>query len=135
DEKDVRIVEVDVDANAYNEGHIPGAVGWDWSNELCDTLRRDIVPRDRFEALMRKSGIANDTTVILYGDNNNWFAAWALWQLKIYGHEDVRLMNGGRKKWLAEGRPLTTDKPTVASTTYRASGADYSSRAFLPQVQ
>ena len=134
-QKGVRIVEVDVDANAYNEGHIPGAVGWDWSNELCDTLRRDILPQDGFEALMRRSGIANETTVILYGDNNNWFAAWAFWQMKIYGHEDVRLMDGGRKKWLAEGRPLTTKKPVVEPTAYRSRGADSSIRAFLPAVQ
>ena len=135
DQQGVRIVEVDVDANAYNEGHIPGAVGWDWSRELCDTLRRDILPRDRFEALMRRSGITNETTVILYGDNNNWFAAWAFWQMKIYGHEDVRLMDGGRKKWLAEGRPLTTKKPVVEPTAYRSPGADSSIRAFLPAVQ
>ena len=135
DQQGVRIVEVDVDANAYNEGHIPGAVGWDWSRELCDTLRRDILPRDRFEALMRRSGITNETTVILYGDNNNWFAAWAFWQMKIYGHEDVRLMDGGRKKWLAEGRPLTKKKPVVEPTAYRSPGADPSIRAFLPAVQ
>jgi thiosulfate/3-mercaptopyruvate sulfurtransferase len=135
DQKGVRIVEVDVDANAYDEGHIPGAVGWDWSTELSDTLRRDILPRGQFEALMRKSGIAKDTTVILYGDNNNWFAAWAFWQMKIYGHEDVRLMDGGRKKWLAEGRPLTTHKPEVKSAAYRAPRADLSIRAFLPAVQ
>src|SRR5579884_3304833 len=131
----VRIAEVDVDTKAYEEGHIPGAIGWAWNTQLCDTVRRDIIPKADFEKLMGSSGIANDTTVILYGDNNNWFAAWAFWQMKIYGHRDVRLMNGGRKKWLAEGRELSTDVPSVQRTTYRAKLADLSLRAFLPQVQ
>ncbi len=131
----VRIVEVDVDTKAYSEGHIPGAVGWDWGKQLCDTLRRDIIPADQFEKLMSSSGISSDTTVILYGDNNNWFAAWALWQLKIYGHSDVRLMDGGRKKWLAESRELVQDIPKPAPTPYKAKSPDYSIRAFLPEVQ
>ena len=131
----VRVVEVDVDTKAYSEGHIPGAIGWDWGKELCDTLRRDIIPKAKFEELMGKSGIGNDTTVILYGDNNNWFAAWAFWQLKIYGHSDVRLMDGGRKKWLAESRDLDQESPKVATASYRAKDPDYSIRAFLPQVQ
>jgi thiosulfate/3-mercaptopyruvate sulfurtransferase len=132
---EVRIVEVDVDTKAYNEGHIPGAVGWDWSRELCDTLQRDIIPRQKFEQLMGRSGISNDTTVILYGDNNNWFAAWALWQLKIYGHEDVRLMDGGRKKWLAESRELTQEAPKISPAAYGAKDPDLSIRAFLPDAQ
>ena len=131
----VRVVEVDVDTAAYDEGHIPGAVGWAWNTQLCDTVRRDIIPQGDFETLMADSGIGNDTTVILYGDNNNWFAAWALWQLKIYGHNDVRLMNGGRKKWVPEGRDLTTDAPSVSGSSYTAADADNSIRAFLPQVQ
>ena len=131
----VRIIEVDVDTYSYGQGHIPGAVGWNWQTQLCDTLRRDVIPKDAFEALMRDAGIANDTTVILYGDNNNWFAAWAFWQLKLYGHGDVRLMNGGRRKWLAEGRDLSTDAPTHEPTAYEASDADNSLRAFLPDVQ
>ena len=131
----VRMVEVDVDTKAYSEGHIPGALGWDWSRQLCDTLRRDIIPKDQFEKLMAGSGISNDTTVVLYGDNNNWFAAWAFWQLKIYGHKEVRLMDGGRKKWLAEGQELTQEAPKVKSAVYRASDPDFSIRAFLPQVQ
>ena len=131
----VRIVEVDVDTKAYSEGHVPGAVGWDWGRELCDTLRRDIIPKDSFEKLMGRSGISNDTTVVLYGDNNNWFAAWAFWQLKIYGHRDVRLMDGGRKKWLAEGKDLTQDLPKIAPAAYQAKSPDVSIRAFLPQVQ
>src|SRR5579872_6077230 len=105
----VRIVEVDVDTKAYDEGHVPGAIAWAWTSQLCDTVRRDILSQQQLEALLSASGIGNDTTVVIYGDNNNWFAAWALWQLKIYGHRDVRLMNGGRKKWLSEGRDLSTD--------------------------
>ena len=131
----VRIVEVDVDTKAYDEGHVPGALGWAWNSQLCDTVRRDILSKPQFEELMASSGISNDTTVAIYGDNNNWFAAWALWQLKIYGHKDVRLMNGGRKKWLSEGRELSTDVPKVTRTNYTAAGADNSLRAFLPQVQ
>ncbi|HBH97529.1 MAG TPA: sulfurtransferase [Candidatus Omnitrophica bacterium] len=130
----VRIAEVDVDTKAYAEGHVPGAVGWAWDTQLCDTLRRDIIPKDTFERLMGTSGIDNQTTVILYGDNNNWFAAWAFWQLKVYGHQDVRLMNGGRKKWLSEGRELTTEAPKVTPTTYTAKQPDLSIRAFLPEV-
>ena len=130
----VRIVEVDVDTKAYGESHIPNAVGWAWDTQLCDTVRRDIIPKDKFEKLLGQSGIDNNTTIVLYGDNNNWFAAWALWQLKVYGHKDVRLMNGGRKKWIAEGRDLTTDASTVAPKTYTAKSPDTSIRAFLPEV-
>jgi thiosulfate/3-mercaptopyruvate sulfurtransferase len=130
-----RLVEVDVDTAAYDQGHVPGAIGWNWTTELCDTLVRDIIPADKFESLMSRSGIGNDTTVVLYGDNNNWFAAWALWQMKIYGHRDVRIMNGGRKKWLAEGRPLDTQKPSPKAATYKAHAPDLSIRAFLPEVQ
>ncbi|MGP0075016.1 MAG: sulfurtransferase [Bryobacteraceae bacterium] len=133
----VRVVEVDVDTRAYDEGHVPGAIAWAWNTQLCDTVVRDILPKRSFEALMTQSGIGNDTTVVLYGDNNNWFAAWALWQMKIYGHQDVRIMDGGRKKWLAEGRDLATSatKPAPAATRYKATDRDDSLRAFLPQVQ
>ena len=130
----VRFVEVDVDTKAYNEGHLPGAIGWAWDSQLCDTVRRDIIPQDAFERLLGQSGIGNATTVILYGDNNNWFAAWAFWQLKVYGHADVRLMDGGRKKWIAEGRDLSTDQPRVSPATYSAKAPDRSLRAFLPEV-
>jgi thiosulfate/3-mercaptopyruvate sulfurtransferase len=130
----VRIVEVDVDTCAYDEGHIPGAIAWDWQIQLCDPIRRDIVARDAFERLMSQSGISNDTTVVIYGDNNNWFAAWAFWQMKIYRHADVRLMNGGRQKWLSEGRDLTLDVAPVERLPYRAGEPDYSIRAFLPDV-
>ncbi len=131
----IRIVEVDVDTAAFDQGHVPNAIAWNWTTELCDTLVRDIIPRDKFESLMAKSGIGNNTTVILYGDNNNWFAAWALWQMKVYGHQDVRIMNGGRKKWLAEGRELATTTTTPAAARYKAHGPDLSIRAFLPEVQ
>jgi thiosulfate/3-mercaptopyruvate sulfurtransferase len=131
----VRVVEVDVDTKAYDEGHVPGAIAWAWNSQLCDTVRRDILSKAQLEELMASSAISNDTTVVIYGDNNNWFAAWALWQMKVYGHKDVRLMNGGRKKWLSEGRELSTEAPKVSRATYKASGPDNSLRAFLPQVQ
>lgn len=131
----VRVVEVDVDTAAYDQGHVPGAIGWNWTTELCDTLVRDIVPKANLEKLLGASGITPDTTIVLYGDNNNWFAAWAFWQLKVYGHRDVRIMNGGRKKWLAEGRDLESGKPSVTATSYKAKDADVSIRAFLLEVQ
>ena len=130
----IRTVEVDVDTKAYQEGHIPNAVGWAWDTQLCDTVRRDIIPKEKLEQLLGQSGIDNNTAVILYGDNNNWFAAWAFWQLKVYGHKDVRLMDGGRKKWLAEGRELSTEATKSASKTYQAKNPDWSLRAFLPEV-
>jgi thiosulfate/3-mercaptopyruvate sulfurtransferase len=135
DDPKIRIVEVDVDTSAYQQGHICCAIGWNWNTQLCDTEVRDIIPREKLEALLGASGIGNDTTVILYGDNNNWFAAWAFWQLKMYGHEDVRLMNGGRRKWLAESRELSTDTPQVKPRTYTAKDPDLSLRAFLQEVQ
>ena len=131
----VRIVEVDVDTKAYGEGHVPNAVGWALDTQLCDTVRRDIIPKATFEQLMGQSGIGTNTTVVLYGDNNNWFAAWAFWQLKIYGHQDVRLMNGGRKKWIAEGRELSTEAAKPAPAAYQAKDPDWSIRALLPEVQ
>jgi thiosulfate/3-mercaptopyruvate sulfurtransferase len=131
----VRVVEVDVETSAYDEGHVPGAIAWAWNKQLCDTVQRDILSPRAFEALMSESGIGNNTTVVLYGDNNNWFAAWALWQMKIYGHNDVRLMNGGRRKWVAEGRDLTTGVAAPQRTQYKAAKPDLSLRAFLPQVQ
>lgn len=131
----IRLVEVDVDTEAYELGHVPGALAWNWSRELCDVEIRDILPKSRFEALMRRSGIGKDTTIVLYGDNNNWFAAWALWQLKIYGHADVRIMNGGRTKWIADGRPVDFEAPSVAPSDYVADDPDVSLRALLPQVR
>ncbi|MCG3157090.1 MAG: putative thiosulfate sulfurtransferase [bacterium] len=131
----VVIAEVDVDTKAYDEGHVPGALGWNWQTQLCDTVQRDIIPKNEMEKLMRDGGISNDTTVVLYGDNNNWFAAWAFWQMKIYGHPDVRIMDGGRKKWVAEGRELSKEKPEPKAASYKASAPEQALRAFLPQVQ
>jgi len=130
-----RVAEVDVDTAAYDQGHVPGAAGWNWTTDLCDTRIRDIVPADNLEKLLGRTGIDNETTIVLYGDNNNWFAAWAFWQLKIYGHEDVRIMDGGRKKWIAEGRDLTTERSTFPRAGYKAKAPDRSLRAFLPEVQ
>jgi thiosulfate/3-mercaptopyruvate sulfurtransferase len=135
-DKNVRIVEIDVDTKAYDEGHVPGAIAWAWNTQLCDVVRRDILSPEQFEQLMNESAITPSTTVVLYGDNNNWFAAWAFWQMKIYGHKDVRLMNGGRKKWLAEGREVSTEATTYPPTSgYKASPPDNSLRALLPEVQ
>ena len=131
----VVIVEVDVDTSAYNDGHIPGAVGWSWNTQLCDQIQRDIIKKEDLEQLLGSSGISNETTVVVYGDNDNWFAAWAFWQLKLYRHKDVRIMNGGRKKWSLEGREFTIEPPTVSPTTYTAAEPDFDIRAFLPHVQ
>ena len=130
----VRLVEVDVDTSAYEQGHIAGAVGWNWQSQLQQPVQRDLATKEEIEQLLGGSGIGNDTTVILYGDNNNWFAAWAFWQLKYYGHADVRLMNGGRVKWEAEGRPMTTEEPSVSAVSYTASEGDQSIRAYRDQV-
>ncbi|HEX4227086.1 MAG TPA: rhodanese-like domain-containing protein [Bryobacteraceae bacterium] len=131
----VRLVEVDVENNAYELGHIPGAIAWSWKRDLSGQTRRDILSREQFGQLLSNSGIATHTTVVLYGDNNNWFAAWAFWQFKIYGHKDVRLLNGGRKKWLIEGRELTLDVPAHSPMEYQPQALDNSIRAFLPDVQ
>lgn len=131
----VVIAEVDVDTSAYEQGHIPGAVGWNWQNQLCDTVQRDIIKKEDLENLLSNSGISNDTTIVLYGDNNNWFAAWALWQLEMYGHKNVRIMNGGRKKWVEEGRELTNEVPKPEKTSYKAGDPDESIRAFLDEVE
>ncbi|HEX4004464.1 MAG TPA: sulfurtransferase [Candidatus Acidoferrales bacterium] len=130
----VRLVEVDVDTTAYDQGHIAGAVGWNWQTQLQDNVRRDLIEKSALEKLLGGSSVTNDTTVVLYGDNNNWFAAYALWQLKYYGHKDVRLMNGGRKKWVEEKRPLTTEVSKVTPATYRAGEPDESIRAYREDV-
>ena len=130
----LRLVEVDVDTSAYDQGHVPGAAGWNWQTELQDVVRRDLVDRTAFEQLLGRTGISNDTTVIVYGDNNNWFAAWAFWQLKYYGHGDARIMNGGRKKWLEEKRPITTEAPKITPATYNAKDPDKLIRARRDEV-
>jgi thiosulfate/3-mercaptopyruvate sulfurtransferase len=135
DDANVRLVEVSVDTEAYNSGHIPGAIGWSWKKDTQDTLRRDIPDQADFEALMSQAGIANETTVVLYGDLDNWFATYAFWLLKLYGHRDVRLLNGGRKKWLAEGRQLTTFAPAHNPTSYRGQPRNTNLRALRSFVE
>ena len=135
DDPNVRIVEVDVDTAAYGEGHAPNAIAWAWSSQLSDQLRRDILSKDELDRLLSEAGVTPETTIALYGDNNNWFAAWAFWQLKIYGHKDVRIIDGGRKKWIAEGRELTNDVPQFPRTDYRSNAPDLSLRAYLADAQ
>lgn len=130
----VRLIEVDVDTAAYEQGHIAGAVGWNWQSQLQQSVRRDVISKEEMEGLLGAAGVGNDTTIVLYGDNNNWFAAWAFWQIRYYGHGDVKLMNGGRAKWEAEGRPMTTDVPAHAPAAYAASDPDESIRAYRDQV-
>ncbi len=131
----LRYVEVDVDTAAYDSGHLPRAIGWNWKRDTQQQVRRDIPDQGAFEDLLSRSGIANDATVIFYGDNNNWFATYAFWLLKYYGHNDVRVINGGRKKWVDEGRPLTTDVPQVSRTNYKARTLDKNIRAIRDLVE
>ena len=132
----IRLVEVDVDTAAYDEGHISGAVGLNWQTQLCDQVRRDILTKEQFEELCQDNGISNDTTVIFYGDNNNWFATYALWQFRYYGHDESKLkvMDGGRQKWIDEGRDLVTDTASPASTDYKAKFPDDNVRATKDHV-
>ena len=119
----LRVVEVDVDPSAYEKGHIEGAAGWNWRRDLQDQVARDIAPKEALEQLLGRSGITPDTTIVLYGDNNNWFAAYAYWALKYYGHDKVQLIDGGRVKWEKEGRAYSTDVPQHAATTYKFHGS------------
>jgi thiosulfate/3-mercaptopyruvate sulfurtransferase len=131
----IKFVEIDVDTKAYEAGHIPGAVGFNWQTQLQDQVRRDIISKEAFEKLLGDVGISPNDTVVLYGDNNNWFSAYGFWLFKIYGHKDVRLMNGGRGKWLNENdKPLTTEKPRIVPTRYEAAAPDPGLRVMLPQV-
>ncbi|MCF7803193.1 MAG: sulfurtransferase [Candidatus Marinimicrobia bacterium] len=132
DDENVRLVEVDVDTSAYDEGHIEGAVGLNWETQLNDQVRRDILTKEQFEELAQDIGITNDTTVVFYGDNNNWFAAYALWQFRYYGHDEdkLKIINGGRKKWIQEDRELTTEEPSYPNTDYEASFPDDNVRAY-----
>ena len=130
----IALAEVDVDTSAYDSGHIEGSLGWNWQTDLQNTLTRDLLTSDEVADLLGRSGISNDTTIVLYGDNNNWFAAWAFWFLRMYGHQDVKLMNGGRVKWVAEGRPITNDVPSPTAVSYSASAADTSLRALRDTV-
>jgi thiosulfate/3-mercaptopyruvate sulfurtransferase len=134
DDPSVVLVEVDEDTSAYDKGHIRNAIKLDWSTDLQDQVRRDFVDRDQFSALLSERGVSNDHTVVLYGGNNNWFAAYAYWYFKLYGHQDVKLLDGGRKKWELESRELVSEVPTRERTTYTAQEQDLSIRAFRDEV-
>jgi thiosulfate/3-mercaptopyruvate sulfurtransferase len=127
-------LEVDEDTTAYDGGHLPGAVKVNWTTELQDQVRRDIADKDQFSKLLSEKGVSNDDTVVLYGGNNNWFAAYAYWQFKLYGHADVKLLDGGRKKWELDGRPLTTDAADRPAGSYTAQDPDLAIRAFRDEV-
>ena len=135
DDAKVVLVEVDEDTSAYDKNHIKGAVRLDWKKDLQDPVRRDFVDKEQFEKLLSARGIGNDDTVVLYGGNNNWFAAYAYWYFKLYGHADVRLLDGGRKKWELDSRELVPDVPERAGTTYTAKDQDRSIRAFRDEVE
>ena len=131
----VKLIEVDVDTTAYDEGHLQGAVGFNWTSQLQDQVRRDIATKEQIEQLLSDAGVSNSDTVILYGDNNNWFAAYAFWLLQMYGHKELKLMDGGRKKWVdVEKRPTTKDAPRPAKAGYKASGPDLNLRARADDV-
>ncbi len=130
----VRVAEISEDVTLYDQGHIPGAVHFNWKSQLQDVVRRDWISQEQFEALLGRHGVGNDTTVILYGDKNNWFATYTFWLFKIYGVDRVKILNGGRGKWIAEGRPLVTEAPAYPKATFRAKAADQSIRAFRDQV-
>src|SRR3954469_21436003 len=134
DDPKVVLVEVDEDTAAYEKNHIRGAVRIDWKQDLQDQVRRDFVNKEQFEALLSDRGIGNDHTVVLYGGNNNWFASYAYWYFKLYGHGDVRLLDGGRKKWELDGRALTTDTPARDKTSYKAKDQDTKIRAFRDET-
>ena len=134
-DSNVVVSEVDENPDLYEEGHIPGAVKLHWREDLQDPVERDLVEKDEFERLMARRGIGNETTLVVYGDKNNWFAAYAYWYLKIYGHDDVRILDGGRQKWIDEGRELTTDVPQVDSASYSARERDESIRAYRDAVR
>jgi len=130
----VKIVEVDVDTSAYDTGHIKGSIGLDWRKDLQARPVRDLLPKDQLEKLLSSRGISAEDTVLVYGDNNNWFAAWFVWNLKYYGHKDARLINGGRKKWQDEGRELVTEAPSIKAASYRAGQPNKAIRALRDEV-
>jgi thiosulfate/3-mercaptopyruvate sulfurtransferase len=134
DNDKVVLIEVDEDTSAYEKGHIQGAIRLDWTKDLQDQVRRDFVSKEQFEALLSDRGVANDDTVVLYGGNNNWFAAYAYWYFKLYGHQDVKLLDGGRKKWELDSRELTDELPNRAKTSYTATEQDHTIRAFRDEV-
>ena len=134
DDPNVVLIEVDEDTSAYDKGHIRNAIKLDWNVDLQDQVRRDAVNKDQFAALLSERGVSNDQTVVLYGGNNNWFAAYAYWYFKLYGHQDVKLLDGGRKKWELDSRDLVEDVPTREKTTYVAQEQDRAIRAFRDEV-
>ena len=135
DDPAYRLIEVDVDTEAYEEAHAPGAIGLNWETQLQDQTRRDILSKEGFAEVMGEHGLTENSTVVLYGDNSNWFAAYTYWQFKYYGHEDVKLMNGGRDYWLANDYPTTTDVPEFSSQAYTASGPYEGIRAYRADVE
>jgi thiosulfate/3-mercaptopyruvate sulfurtransferase len=130
----VKLIEVDVDTTQYDEGHAPGAVGFNWTSQLQDQTRRDILSREQLSELLSNAGVSNDDTIVLYGDNNNWFAAYAFWLMEMYGHKDLKLMDGGRKKWVDENRPTTKDVPSPQKSTYKAQEPNRDLRAKRDEV-
>jgi thiosulfate/3-mercaptopyruvate sulfurtransferase len=135
DDPQIRIVEVDENPGLYREAHIPGAIGLDWQKDLQDQVKRDFLGPDDFGALFGGRGVSNDHTIVLYGDRNNWFAAYTYWYLKYYGHDDVKLMNGPREKWIAEGRPTSSDAPSYDTATFKASAQREEIRAYRDEVR
>jgi thiosulfate/3-mercaptopyruvate sulfurtransferase len=134
DTDNIRIIESNEDVLLYDTGHVPNAVNIDWHRDLQDDIRRDYVTPEQFEKLCEERGISNDTTVVFYGDNNNWWACYAFWAFKLFGHENTLVMNGGRQKWKAEDRPMTKEKPSFSKGSYQAGEQDLSVRAFRDQV-
>lgn len=135
DDSEYRLVEVDVDTEAYDESHAPGAIGFNWETQLQDQTRRDILSKEDFEDLMGEHGITEDSTVVLYGDNSNWFAAYTYWQFKYFGHDDVRLLDGGRDYWLDNDYPVTAEAPDFSAEEYTASEPNEDIRAYRPEVE
>ena len=133
-DSNIVLIEVDEDSEAYDKGHIANAIKLDWKKDLQDSVRYDFISKDRLEALLSERGVSNDDTVVFYGGNNNWFAAYAYWYLKLYGHDNLRLLDGGRKKWELESRELVAEVPTRAATTYAAKEPNTSIRAFRDEV-
>ena len=135
DDDGVRFVEVDVDTTSYDQSHLPGAVAWDWTTQLSDSLRRDLASREELSKLLGASGIGPDTHIVLYGDNNDWFAAWAYWQLKLFGWRKVSLLDGGRRYWLDNGLPITTDVPHYQPTGIQLPEPSFGLRASRDDIQ
>ncbi|SEH59761.1 thiosulfate/3-mercaptopyruvate sulfurtransferase [Halopenitus malekzadehii] len=135
DDADLRLVEVDVDTEAYDEAHAPGAIGFNWESQLQDQTQRDILEKEDFEALLSAHGIGDDSTVVLYGDNSNWFAAYAYWQFKYWGHDDVKLLDGGREYWVENDYPTTDEVPSFPEADYEAGGPYETIRAYRDDVE